>query len=347
VHRVIGRCRAQELRRLIAEIGAGAPDVIHLQHQTALYDRSIAITRFSEWVEELAPASAPVVTLHDLNGPRVIPRVPRSGRPALRRLASAARGVVVTNELDQAEVLRWGLAREKVCLIPVGPTIEPSAEHVMAGGLLRESLGIGEGETLFVHFGLLMRDKGIGTIVEAAELVPPGAWRILLLVTPRTPRERRWREEFRARARKLGVAERLIWREDLAPAEVSRHLAASDVGLLPYEEGLTTRRSTFAVMAAHGLAIITTQPRYWPRVFGAESPALFVAPRNPGALSRAMRELAAAGPVREDLRRRALAAARRLSWEECARKTEMLYREVISRGAGTPRADDRRHEAGG
>jgi glycosyltransferase involved in cell wall biosynthesis len=322
-----------ELKGLVHHLSAKAPEVVHLQYQTALFGKGWAITLLPLLMRRAEMRTHLVVTLHDLNGPRVIPRIPATGRPAVRYLASRADGMVVTNELDLATISNWGIQRDRLRLMPVGPTIpvEPQAEGER--DRLRESLGIGRNESLFVYFGLVMRDKGLRTLVEATVLLPRAGWRMLLIASPRDRREEEWRRGLQELAASLGMEDRIIWRERLPPGEVSRHLSASDIGVLPFEEGISTRRSTFAVMMAHGLPLVSTKPRKWPRIFATECPAMLVPPRHPLELARTMRILLERRSVRAEMSRRSWKMARNLSWRQTAADTEALYR-TIRKGSG-------------
>lgn len=321
-----------ELDRLLARIAGHRPDVVHLQYQTALFEKRLAITGFPSRAARLLPGAATVVTLHDLNGPRILPRVAAAGRPAVRRLARAARGVVVTNELDGAEVARWGLAGG-LRLLPVGPTIPVLPEAGAERNRMRHVLGLHEEETLFAYFGLIMRDKGIETLIEAAGLLPlTTRWKVLFIATPRNRREARWRDGFRRMAHELGIETRCIWRDRLPAAEVSRHLLAADVGVLPFREGLSTRRSSYAVMVAHGLPVVSTRAAKLPGTLGTGEPALLVEPAHPARLARAMRRLHEVAKDRAHYAARSRMAAGELSWETCALRTEEHYLELLGGG---------------
>jgi glycosyltransferase involved in cell wall biosynthesis len=333
VHRSVERWNGPAVRELLERVRSFRPDVIHLQYQTALFDKGLAITRLARRVRRGGIPARTVVTFHDLNGPRIIPRVPSAGRPVLRGMAHDASGVVVTNEVDLAVVRGWGLPRDEPRLIPVGPTILHRNGDPNEAARTRAELGVSPVETLFVYFGLLMRDKGVKTLVDAASLLPPGGWRLLFLASPRNHAEERERELLQERAGRLGFAQRFLWRAHLAPADVSRLLNACDIGVLPFDEGLSTRRSSFAVLAEHSLPLVSTVPRLWPAIFGDESPALLVPPRHPAQLARALRWLLVSPGGRDLLRQRSRQLARRISWGECARKTEEHYLHLLQGSA--------------
>jgi glycosyltransferase involved in cell wall biosynthesis len=93
----------------------------------------------------------------------------------------------------------------------------------------------------------------------------------------------------------------------LDDAEVSRHLAACDVLVQPYPDGITTRRTSAMVALRHGRPIVTTAGRLTERLW-EESGAVVLAPAGDApALARATTALLA-DPVRAaDIGRRAAA----------------------------------------
>lgn len=90
---------------------------------------------------------------------------------------------------------------------------------------------------------------------------------------------------------------------------VSRHLQVCDLLVLPYDDGISTRRTTAMAALAHGRAVVTTTgDRTEP--FWAEAGAVVLAPDTPDALTDAADALLA-----DPSRRAALGAAARALYE--------------------------------
>jgi len=65
-------------------------------------------------------------------------------------------------------------------------------------------------------------------------------------------------EKLRERARSLGIDD-VFWSGRLDSADVSAHLQACDVFVLPQADGHLTRSSAFMAAAAHGLPVIAVR----------------------------------------------------------------------------------------
>lgn len=98
----------------------------------------------------------------------------------------------------------------------------------------------------------------------------------------------------------------------LAADELSLHLYASDLVLLPFTDGVSTRRSTLMAALAHGRPILGLRGHNTDSVLARASDALILTPAgDAGAFARA-----AAALADDPARRQAIAAAGRRLYEE-------------------------------
>ena len=63
--------------------------------------------------------------------------------------------------------------------------------------------------------------------------------------------------------RQLGLEDRVHWTGFAAPDQVSAHLLAADIAVLPYREGANLRHGSLHAALAHGLPVVTTSPTRW------------------------------------------------------------------------------------
>ncbi|MCS7003553.1 MAG: glycosyltransferase, partial [Dehalococcoidia bacterium] len=107
------------LRRQIIDI---APDVVHIEYQTAAFKLGGAIN--------LLPATLgaipTVVTFHDTREPYLFPKAGPLRRLANVRLAQDAAAVICTNAEDARTVRQYGAKRAHV--IPLGNNVAPAQE---------------------------------------------------------------------------------------------------------------------------------------------------------------------------------------------------------------------------
>ncbi|HKU41653.1 MAG TPA: glycosyltransferase family 4 protein [Polyangiales bacterium] len=310
---VKGVLHIAEMRRLLAELRAFRPDVIHVQWSPLpIVDRW-----FSDALAEIAPL---VMTVHD--------PVPYNGNPRsyLQRLSAVtimgrfARLIVHTNKA--AERLReYGLPAEHIRRIPHGPM---GLAPVLEDAVLPEREPGAHVEVLL--FGRLKPYKGIETLVRAA-----GAMRRESL---RKCRIRIVGKPFMD----LAPITALIAQYDLAEfvsieprfvaeAEVARMFASADVIALPYTE-IDASGVLMSSLTA-GVPIVATRIGLFAEMLEDGKHGRLIGVGDHVALARALEELAEDPALRE----RMGAEVRRLrdaipDWSTIAALTEALYREL-------------------
>jgi glycosyltransferase involved in cell wall biosynthesis len=137
-----------------------------------------------------------------------------------------------------------------------------------------------------------------------------------------------------------------LWTGFSSAAEVSAHLLAADIGVLPYRDGASFRRGSFMALLAHGLPIVSTVPAGSgdarsldsgvPRLQDGENVRL-VPPDDPAALAQAIADLAASPEVRQRLAAGARALAATFAWEGIAKRHLEVYQKLlVARTTRTP-----------
>jgi glycosyltransferase involved in cell wall biosynthesis len=118
---------------------------------------------------------------------------------------------------------------------------------------------------------------------------------------------------------------RVQWTGRLPDAGVSEALAVCDALLMPYEDGASLRRGTLMAGLAHGCAIVTTVPATPLPELEEGRDLLTIPVGDDAAAAAALQRIAADAQLAATLRDGALAAARRFTWEEIARRHDELY----------------------
>ncbi len=203
--------------------------------------------------------------------------------------------VIAVSRLLEARLQRSGIPASRVELLPNAwsPTAPP-----LDRAAARQLLGLTPGDRVIGWVGRLSPEKGGDVFLEAAaRLREPG-------VRFSVVGDGAERAALEARARALGIEDRLTWHGILPSA--GRVMAAFDVYVLSSRtEG--TPIALFEAMAA-GVPVVTTAVGGVPDVVG-EDAAWLVAPESPDALAGAM-HAALADPA--EAKRRAGQAAERL-----------------------------------
>lgn len=260
------------------EFGA---DWVHVQYQTAAYGMHPAINSLPYVLRRLArraqglrwqeseserPSARVAWTYHDLRVPYLFPKAGNRLRRWVTRLPlRVADAVVVTNEADWASAHEQKRPSPWLHRIPIGSDIVggeiPDVERVRR----RAARGFGKEDLLLGYFGFVNASKGGLTLIETlAVLVREGYEAHLLMIGEPVGASDETNFSYLRRVQALisekGLGRRVHWTGHVSDAEVSAELNTIDVLVMPFEDGMSLRRSTLTAALANGCAIVTTHP---------------------------------------------------------------------------------------
>ena len=304
-------------------------DWVHVQYQTAAFGMHPAINALPRFLRRHGLHSA--WTYHDLRVPYLFPKAGNRLRSWVTRLPlRAAEAVVVTNQSDW-ESVRAQTRPGQLHRIPIGSDIE-SVQFSDGERRERRSMrGYGGDQLVLGYFGFLNASKGGLTLVETLEaLVQDGRDAHLLMIGERVGASDetnfKYLQRVEAGIAQRGLEGRVQWTGHQADAEVSADFNAIDVLVMPYEDGMSLRRSTLTAALANGCAIVTTHPQVPTPELEADSDLLLVPARDPGAAAAAVMRIAEDADLAANLRANARQAARQFSWDVIAARHLEIYR---------------------
>jgi glycosyltransferase involved in cell wall biosynthesis len=304
----------RDLRPLLRAIEAEHPDRVQLEYSGYGWGR----WGFSFWLNAflfaLRRRGLPVaLALHEVpirmrQHPVQIPIALLQWLHTLLLVAAADH--VAVNLPERLRLLRrlffWRSA--DVLYRPNSATIPALPQTADQRRALREARGVRPGETVLATFGMFQAGKNLEGAIDAIGLLrrerPVKLW---LLGDSRNVKPS-YLAGLRERARESGIESNLFWSGYLEPAEVSAHLHAADLFLLPQPDGHLTRSSAFMAAAAHGLPVIAVRnpanqqefthgrdvwlaEKSSSREFAAALDEFLRAPQIPGSLGRNLRKL--------------------------------------------------------
>jgi glycosyltransferase involved in cell wall biosynthesis len=268
-----------------------------------------------QWLDRLLLGRRPLVlTAHDL-----LPREPRPGQVgAQRRLYGAVDALIVHSEYGRAQLVEGlGVDPRKVRVIHHG-----AFEHLAR---LRPQALDGELQRVpgpvVLFFGLLRPYKGVDVLLEAWRDAPAGA-ELWIVGRPRM--------DISALRAAAPPSVRFISRY-VSDAELASYFRRADFVVLPYSR---TERFDQSGVLATALAFAT--PTVLSDVGGfsdvaATGAGLLVPPGDAGALAAALSRLLDDEAERTRMGQAAAAAAAGpYSWDEAARRTLEVYRELTA-----------------
>ncbi len=332
VRPVVTRWNWQCWSIVLSTMRQSTPDVVHIQYQTAAYGMHPAINLLPSLIRRIQPGPRLLVTLHDLRVPYLFPKAGPLRQAVNRLLMRHCDGVIVTNEEDQEDILDSRLTTP-LRLIPIGSNIPTQAPPNYDRSAHRSAMGISEDETVLCYFGFLNASKGGEALLRVtAELIHRGHKIKLLMIggqigssDPTNAVSLRRVQEL---AQGLNLEQRMIWTGFTAPEQVSANFWASDLCILPYLDGASYRRGSFMAALAHGLPIISTQPRVRLETLLDDQNVLLAPPDDVRAISAAAERLITDPELRRRLGRGASALAKQFSWDHIADQTAQFYQEL-------------------
>jgi glycosyltransferase involved in cell wall biosynthesis len=252
-----------------------------------------------------------------------------------------ARGsdVAITTNREDFENLKPELASPPT-LIPIGSNINPSLPAGYERDRERARWGAGPGDLLLCFFGFVNDRKGVDTLLHALHLLDARPQNTgnpqLLFVGGQTgasdPTNVAYLAQIEALIGQLGLAHRVHWTGFVPSEQVTASFSASDLCVLPFRDGVSFLHGTLHAALAHGMPILTTQPRVpLPELVNRENICL-VPPEDPQALAEAIVLLADDRDLRHRLGAGAQILSERFRWDKIAAETLDLYRAI---GAGS------------
>jgi len=318
VEAVVPGWRPWHLPRVLATLRRHAVRVVNLHYPTQRYGRFSAVDLIPRAVR--FGLGVPVVTsVHEYSSFHA------AGRARVRALVRGSSAAIVPDARN-LEALSMDLGgRARLHHVPLAPVLEPALPPGYERESFRTSAGARSSTFVLAYLGLISPGKGVGTLLDAFERLPAALDAVLWVLADREPSEPAYEAAHRAVAPRLLALEargRVRWTGYLEPAEMSRHLAAADLAVLPFDDGASLRRTTLIAALAHGLPVLSC---------GATAPAggIEVVPAaDSEALAASIARLAA-----DPARRAALAGAARVagaafSWREVAAGTARVLESV-------------------
>jgi glycosyltransferase involved in cell wall biosynthesis len=195
----------------------------------------------------------------------------------------------------------------------------------------RRRLGIDFAGPVFLYFGIIRRDKGIETLLEAAARLRGDEFRIIVAGFPMEYSG----AEVIELVRRAGLAEKVILRLGYVEAsDVPVYFGAADALVLPYARSYRGGSGPLTKGAcAYGRPVIATDVSGMGRVVERQAIGVVCPPESPEALATSMREfLSMPQASAQQMGERALALGRANSWDAMAQRFSNLFSRLVRSG---------------
>ncbi len=343
---VVKDWRLADFLSLVPAIQATAADILHIQHAAGTYgfERAIfllpLLLRATGWHQPI------VTTVHEYGWwewqpkgvpPQMVEWLKTWGQRRcwwdredgfLLTLSDA----VITTNADAEAVIHKRLPQlvNRVHHIPIAANVGVTPiDRDTARQLLREKCSWPDNATVITFFGFLHPVKGIETLLPAFKQVlatQPQA-RLLLVggvesLALRGEDAKQYWQRLLALVGELGLSQ-LVYMTGYVNTETASHyLAGADIGVLPFNHGLTLKSGSLLTLLAHGLPVVATQHI---TSLPDGHPVRLVLPRNINALAAELLELLKNPDERTRLGEASRTFIQNFSWQDIARSHQSIY----------------------
>jgi glycosyltransferase involved in cell wall biosynthesis len=326
-------------------LNAGGYDVISLQHEFGIFGGESG----DFILPLLAQLQAPIVTtLHT-----ILAQPSTSQRRVLERVIDLSSKVVVM--ADKGRQLLQSVYQTPAAKIltiahgvPDSPFVDPEPAKIALGFSKRP---------VILTFGLLSPNKGIEFMIDAMPTIlerrPDAVYVVLGATHPSLVRQQgeAYRESLVARARALGIESQVVFLDQFVDkTTLLGFIAMCDVYVTPYLNEAQMTSGTLAYSFGLGKAIVST-PYWHAQELLANDRGVIVPFRDATSLATAVSGLLTNESRRQEIRERAYADSRSMTWERTAEKYNDAFRgahraSMLGRSAKQSWSAVRRPEAG-
>ena len=329
LHPRINRWRWPSISTIVDLIIRYDLDIVNLQYQPAAFNMNSPAINFLPWrLRGIAPA---VVTFHDLRVPYLFPKANGLRGWVVRTMARRSAGCIATNAADLTRLQQW--TDKPLRHIPIGSNIDAYDPNHVEIAEARDHLHLGRNDILLGYFGFLNESKGADVLIDALSQLDDHVH--LVFFGGRTgasdaKSNQGYLDHLQQVIDRRGLHRRVHWTGFLPPMRVSTYLSAADLMVMPYRDGVSSRRGTLMAVLAHGRPLVTTSPGKLEDGFEHDKNMWLVPPDDARALADAVRSLGSDPARRTRLGQGAKELAKSFGWDAIARQTAEFYEELVS-----------------
>lgn len=352
VHAAVNRWHITQLIALVRAIHQTQANCLHIQHAAGTYgfDRAVfllpLLLKLSGWRLPI------ITTVHEYGWWEWQPtQVPPKLLEWLKTwgqehgwwdredgfLLTHSDAIITTNsEAEQVIYQRLPHLKPLVHRIPIAANVETaSVDRESARTIIQQTYGWSTQNKIIAFFSFLHPVKGVETLLSAFKqvvTVHPEARLLLMggvesLALPAEQASRYW-QQLQSQIAELDLTDVVHMTGYLPAAQVSLHLTAADLGVLPFNAGVTLKSGSLLAMMAHGLPIVATCSNPPDPDLTTETLLKLTSPRNPVALAAALIELLANPDQQRQFSQAAFYYSQQFTWSNIAAAHLRIYETI-------------------
>lgn len=350
---VVGDWNLAALLPLVRSIHQSHADLLHIQHAAGTYgfDRAIfllpLLLKLTGWRKPI------VTTVHEYGWWEWQPKgIPPAWLEWLKTwgqhrgwwdredgfLLTQSNALITTNSLAKQTICqRLPELQSLVHTIPIGANVEVTPiDRPQARQKLRQECNWPEDAIVIAFFGFLHPVKGLETLLPAFQQVisaHPQA-RLLLIGGVETlalsgEQATRYWNQLQATIAELNLSAAVHMTGYLEPDAVSRHLSGADIGVLPFNHGVTLKSGSLLALMAHRLPIVATRSHPPDPELERDKLLRLISTRDVAALTQSLMQLLIDPALQHQLATAGQHFSRRFSWSSIADAHVDIYRSLL------------------
>lgn len=341
-----------QLSFLVGAIHATQADLLHIQHAAGTYGFDRAIFLLPLLLKLTGWRSPIVTTIHEYGWwewqPALIPsamlepiKLWGQNRGWWDRedgfLLTGSDAIITTNDqANQVIYSRLPRLNAPVYEVPIGANISVAAiDRASARQSVRQQCGWSTDSLIIAFFGFLHPVKGLETLLPAFKQVlkeHPNAKLLLIggvesLALPAEHATQYW-DKLEATIAHLNLENAVHMTGYLDETTTSHYLTGCDVGVLPFNHGVTRKSGSLLALMAHSLPIVATRATP-PDPELNDDLGQFITPRRVDELAIGLNRLLKDADLREQFGSAGHAFSQRFNWSAIARTHLDIYQKVL------------------
>jgi glycosyltransferase involved in cell wall biosynthesis len=355
VRGVVQNWQFASLFSLVQAIQTIPTDILHIQHAAGTYSFQRPIFLLPILLRALGYRQPIVTTVHEYGWWEWQPKgIPPKLLEWLKQwgqqhqwwdredgfLLTGSQAIITTNaEAEGAICDRLPHLSNRLHRIPIAANVEVApVERSPARQLVCQTCGWSEDSLVIAFFGFLHPVKGLENLFLAFKQVQatiPQARLLLIggvesLALPADEAKRYW-DKLQAQISHLDLNQQVKMTGYVSEAIASHYLSGSDLGVLPFNHGVTLKSGSLLSLLAHQLPTVATYSDPPDPELTAANIIYPVPSRNPDALAAALLKLIENPDLQKQLSQAGSEFVQQFSWEAIAQKHLQIYKGLLNK----------------
>jgi len=355
VRGVVENWKFASLFPLVRAVQSTPTDILHIQHAAGTYGFQRPIFLLPLLLRATGYRKPIVTTVHEYGWWEWQPKgIPPAWLEGLKEwgqqhrwwdredgfLLTGSQAIITTNvEAESAICDRLPHLSHHLHRIPIAANVEVAPiGRSPARQLLHQTFGWTEESLIIAFFGFLHPVKGIENLFltfKQIQATIPQARLLLIggvesLALPAEEAKRYW-DKLQAQILQLGLNDQVKMTGYVSEAIASHYLSGSDLGVLPFNHGVTLKSGSLLALLAHQLPTIATYADPPDPELTAANIIYPVPSRSPDALATALLKLIENPDLQKQLSHVGSEFVKQFSWEAIAQKHLQIYNSLLQR----------------